>query len=311
MSFSLLQKSLPVAWLCMRRRRLPVPRVAEGGIARGPKSRRTWHASCIFYCLLACRLPVRNPKMTSNMQIKQKSPTNACRGADPFLKSIRAFSVVELTLSGHYSRDWSDAVNVIGATSEPFAVTDSTESTYRCHHKQYRPEKFAVNYFLQFLTGSLPENIRSELIWYFFRPITESTLPFTDPMTLGPKVREQIPAMNYRMKILQSFCSVIFDRNITAENSQRVSLVIISVTMGEDIKIIDWALYHLNGPFPQSRCDGHLPSCFFSGQANWRELICCRAAIVGQSNVETADFWLSSTSRDSREMVLENLYLIS
>ena len=37
--------------------------------------------------------------------------------------------------------------------------------TYHCHHQHYRPEKkFSVNYFLQFLTGSLVENIPSELI---------------------------------------------------------------------------------------------------------------------------------------------------
>ena len=65
-------------------------------------------------------------------------------------------------------------------------------------------KKFSVNCFLQFLTGSLPENIPSKLIRLLFGPITENTLPFTDPMTtLGPKFHEQSPAMNYRMKLPQ------------------------------------------------------------------------------------------------------------
>ena len=39
-------------------------------------------------------------------------------------------------------------------------------SNYHCHHKHYLPEKkISVNYFLQFLTGSLPESIPSEFIW--------------------------------------------------------------------------------------------------------------------------------------------------
>ena len=64
-------------------------------------------------------------------------------------------------------------------------------------------KKLSVNCCLPFLAGSLPENIPSELISEFFGPITENTLPLTDPMALGPKFREQNPAMNYRMKILQ------------------------------------------------------------------------------------------------------------
>ena len=55
---------------------------------------------------------------------------------------------------------------------------------------------FLSEYFLQFLTGSLPEKMPSELIDRYFGPITETTLPFTDPMTLGPKFHEQNPAMN-------------------------------------------------------------------------------------------------------------------
>ena len=51
-------------------------------------------------------------------------------------------------------------------------------------------EHLSVNYVLQFLIGSLPENLPSKLIWHFLRPITENTSPFTNPMTLGPKFCE-------------------------------------------------------------------------------------------------------------------------
>ena len=69
------------------------------------------------------------------------------------------------------------------------------------------PEEFEKNKFV-FKFRSL--SIRS-----FFRPITENTLPFTNPMTLRPKFREQNPAMNYRDENSPIINLVIFDRNIT------------------------------------------------------------------------------------------------
>ena len=48
-------------------------------------------------------------------------------------------------------------------------------------------------------------------------------------MKLGLKFCEQNPAMNYQMRIPQYL--IFFDRNITRENSQRINLVMISVTI--------------------------------------------------------------------------------
>ena len=51
--------------------------------------------------------------------------------------------------------------------------------------------EFSVSYFLQFLTRSLPENDSKRINLTIFR--AHYRLPFTDPMTLGPKCCEQNP----------------------------------------------------------------------------------------------------------------------
>ena len=60
-------------------------------------------------------------------------------------------------------------------------------------------KKISVNYFgnARIITRKYSKRIHLKI----FGPITENTLPFTDPMTLGPNFREKSPAMNYRMKI--------------------------------------------------------------------------------------------------------------
>ena len=62
------------------------------------------------------------------------------------------------------------------------------------------------------MTGKYAKRINLIL----FRPITENTLPITDPMTLGLKFREHNPAMNYQMKNPNNEF-VIFGRNITRD----------------------------------------------------------------------------------------------
>ena len=84
------------------------------------------------------------------------------------------------------------------------------------------------------MTGSLPETSSTELISRSFGPITENTLPFTDPMTLRPKLVDkscnELPHENSPILNL-----AVFDQNSTRENSQRINLVMISVT------IVRWA----------------------------------------------------------------------
>ena len=81
---------------------------------------------------------------------------------------------------------------------------------YHCHRKHYWPDKFSVNYFIQFLTESLPEICQVISLKMFFGAITENTLPFTDPMTLRPKFMNKIFAMNYRMKFPNNYFGHFF-----------------------------------------------------------------------------------------------------
>ena len=84
-------------------------------------------------------------------------------------------------------------------------------NNYHCHHKHYRPEKILSELFPAILDCIITGNIPKELL---FGPITENTLPFTDPMTLGLKFHEQNPAMNYRMKIPQQLIRSFLTRTL-------------------------------------------------------------------------------------------------
>ena len=107
----------------------------------------------------------------------------------------------------------------------------SGKGTYHGRHKHYRPDKILSELFPAILdriiTGKYSKRINLIVIRAHYRNHlavhrshdTRTEIPSTKPCNELPD--ENSPTIN----------SVIFDRNITGENSQRINLVMISVTI--------------------------------------------------------------------------------